>query len=49
VTSFQLAISTQRVSRKGLLAIGACAETLATCEGLDAHAAAVRIRRQAMA
>jgi histidinol dehydrogenase len=49
VASFQLAISTQRVSRKGLLAIGACAETLATCEGLDAHAAAVRIRRQAVA
>ena len=49
VASFQLAISTQRVSRKGLLAIGVCAETLATCEGLDAHAAAVRIRRQAMA
>lgn len=46
VASFQLAISTQRVSRKGLSAIGACAETLAACEGLDAHAAAVRIRRQ---
>ena len=28
---------TQRVSRKGLLAIGGCAETLAACEGLDAH------------
>ena len=26
-----------------------CAETLAACEGLDAHAAAVRIRRQAAA
>lgn len=49
VASFQLAISTQRVSRKGLLAIGDCAETLAACEGLDAHAAAVRIRRQAAA
>lgn len=49
VASFQLAISTQRVSRKGLLAIGSCAETLAACEGLDAHAAAVRIRRQAAA
>lgn len=49
VASFQLAISTQRVSRKGLLAIGGCAETLAACEGLDAHAAAVRIRRQAAA
>lgn len=49
VASFQLAISTQRVSRKGLLAIGDCAETLAACEGLDAHAAAVRIRQQAAA
>ena len=47
VASFQLFISTQKVSRKGLRAIGPCAETLARCERLDAHANAVSIRLKA--
>jgi histidinol dehydrogenase len=47
VASFQLSISTQSVSRKGLRSIGPCAETLARCERLDAHAQAVSIRLQA--
>lgn len=47
VASFQLFISTQKVSRKGLRAIGPCAETLARCEHLDAHANAVSIRLKA--
>ena len=45
--SFQLFISTQKVSRKGIRAIGPCAETLARCERLDAHANAVSIRIKA--
>jgi histidinol dehydrogenase len=48
VASFQLNISTQRVSRKGLKAIGPCAEILARCEGLEAHARSVGIRRKAL-
>ena len=47
VASYQLSISTQKVSRKGLRTIGPCAEILARCEGLDAHALAVSIRLQA--
>lgn len=47
VASFQLLISTQQISRKGIRAIGPCAETLARCERLDAHAHAVRIRLEA--
>ena len=47
VASFQLNISTQQVSKKGLRAIGPCAETLARCEQLDAHARSVSIRLQA--
>lgn len=47
VASFQLQISTQRVTRAGLRAIGPCAETLARCERLDAHAQAVRLRLDA--
>ena len=49
VASFQLNISTQRVSPKGLKAIGPCAETLARCERLEAHARSVSIRLQALA
>ena len=48
VASFQLNISTQQVSKKGLRAIGPCAETLARCEQLDAHARSVSIRLQAV-
>lgn len=44
VSSFQLSISVQSVSREGLAAIGPCAVTLARAEGLEAHAQAV-IRR----
>jgi histidinol dehydrogenase len=44
VASFQRFISTQLVSPKGNRRIGPCAELLARCEGLDAHANAVRIR-----
>jgi histidinol dehydrogenase len=48
VSSFQLAISTQHVSRKGLQTIGPCAETLARCEQLEAHAQSVTLRLQAI-
>ncbi len=41
VASFQVAISTQSVTRAGLAAIGPCAVTLARAEGLEAHAQAV--------
>ncbi len=44
VSSFQLNISTQRISQKGLQHIGPCAVTLANCEQLDAHAQSVSIR-----
>ncbi len=47
VSSFQLAISTQHLSRKGLQTIGPCAEILARCEQLDAHAQSVSFRLQA--
>lgn len=44
LASFQNAITVQEVSAAGLRAIGPCAITLAGIEGLDAHAAAVRLR-----
>ena len=44
VSSFQLSISTQHISRKGLQRIGPCAETLARCEQLEAHAQSVSLR-----
>lgn len=47
VSSFQLSISTQQISRKGLQNIGPCAETLARCEQLEAHAQSVTLRLQA--
>ncbi len=46
VTSFQTAISVQSLDRGGLLAIGACAVTLARAEGLEAHARAVQLRME---
>lgn len=48
VSSFQLNISTQQVSKKGIHAIGPCAEILARCEQLDAHAQSVSIRLKAL-
>ena len=48
VSSFQLNISTQQVSKKGIQAIGPCAEILARCEQLDAHANSVSIRLKAL-
>lgn len=48
VSSFQLSISTQHISRKGLQRIGPCAETLARCEQLEAHAQSVSIRLAAL-
>jgi len=47
VASFQNAISVQSVDRRGIAAIGATAVTLATAEGLDAHANAVTLRLEA--
>jgi histidinol dehydrogenase len=44
VSSFQLNISTQQISRKGLQNIGPCAVTLARCEQLEAHAQSVSLR-----
>jgi histidinol dehydrogenase len=49
LASFQNFITVQEVSREGLSAIGPCAITLATIEGLEAHAAAVRLRLEAAA
>jgi len=46
VSSFQTAISVQSLDRGGLLAIGACAVTLARAEGLEAHARAVQLRME---
>ena len=46
VSSFQTAISVQSLDRAGLLAIGACAITLARAEGLEAHARAVQLRME---
>jgi histidinol dehydrogenase len=47
VASFQTAISVQSVDRVGLAAIGPTAIAIASAEGLDAHAQAVRIRLEA--
>jgi histidinol dehydrogenase len=44
VSSFQLAISVQRVDREGVVAIGPSAIRIAQAEGLQAHANAVAIR-----
>ncbi len=44
VSSFQLAISVQRVEREGIAAIGPTAMRIAEAEGLQAHANAVAIR-----
>lgn len=49
VASFQLAITVQEVQPQGLIAIGPCAVTLATVEGLDAHRRAVTLRMEAAA
>lgn len=49
VASFQLAITVQEVQPQGLAAIGPCAVTLATAEGLDAHRRAVTLRMEAAA
>lgn len=49
VASFQLAITVQEVQPQGLAAIGPCAVTLATAEGLDAHSRAVTLRMAAVA
>lgn len=46
VASFQVAITVQEVQAHGLEAIGGCAMELAAAEGLDAHRAAVAIRRE---
>ncbi|KAF1698020.1 MULTISPECIES: histidinol dehydrogenase [Pseudoxanthomonas] len=44
VASFQNFVSVQAASREGILAIGACAVTMARAERLDAHANAVALR-----
>ncbi|KAI0081733.1 histidine biosynthesis trifunctional-protein [Panus rudis PR-1116 ss-1] len=47
--SFQKHITSQEVTAEGLKGLGPVVATLADCEGLGAHANAVRIRLQAMA
>jgi histidinol dehydrogenase len=49
VSSFQNALSVQSATREGIAAIGACAVTMATAEGLQAHANAVRLRMDEVA
>lgn len=49
VASFQNFVSVQSASRAGIVAIGACALTLARAEGLDAHAHAVALRLSGVA
>lgn len=44
VSSFQIAMTVQQVSREGIAAIGGCAVELARAEGLDAHRMAVEFR-----
>ncbi len=46
--SFQKHITSQEISPAGLQGLGPTVATLADCEGLQAHANAVRIRLQAM-
>ena len=45
VDSFVKKITVQKLTKHGLEAIGDTVETMATAEGLDAHAMAVRVRR----
>ncbi|RPD67203.1 histidine biosynthesis trifunctional-protein [Lentinus tigrinus ALCF2SS1-6] len=47
--SFQKHITSQEVTADGLKGLGPVVATLADCEGLDAHANAVRIRLRALA
>ncbi|KAI0750721.1 histidine biosynthesis trifunctional-protein [Daedaleopsis nitida] len=47
--SFQKHITSQEVTADGLKSLGPVVATLADCEGLDAHANAVRIRLRALA
>jgi histidinol dehydrogenase len=47
VASFQTAISVQGVDRAGIAAIGPTAIVIASAEGLDAHAQAIRVRLEA--
>ena len=49
VASFQNFISVQSASAAGLAAIGGCARTLASAEGLDAHERAVALRMEVAA
>jgi histidinol dehydrogenase len=49
VEDFQRRMSVQELSREGLKALGPTAQILAGLEGLDAHAAAVAVRLEAMA
>jgi len=42
--SFQKHITSQEITESGLKALGPVVATLADCEGLEAHANAVRIR-----
>ncbi|KAF1717622.1 histidinol dehydrogenase [Pseudoxanthomonas yeongjuensis] len=49
VSSFQNSVSVQSASLAGIAGIGACAVILATAEGLEAHANAVRLRMQEVA
>jgi len=46
--SFQKHITSQEVSRDGLKVLGPIVVTLAECEGLEAHANAVRVRLNKM-
>ncbi|TFY56308.1 hypothetical protein EVJ58_g7714, partial [Rhodofomes roseus] len=46
--SFQKHITSQEVSADGLRGLGPVVATLADCEGLDAHANAVRVRLRAL-
>ena len=46
--SFQKHITSQEVTADGLKVLGPVVATLADCEGLDAHANAVRIRLRAL-
>ncbi|KAF5387768.1 hypothetical protein D9615_000471 [Tricholomella constricta] len=47
-SSFQKHITSQQISLEGLKQLGPVVATLADCEGLDAHANAVRIRLRAI-
>jgi histidinol dehydrogenase len=46
--SFQKHITSQEITEDGLKVLGPIVATLADCEGLDAHAQAVRIRLKAI-